>query len=97
VLGALQPLMEDVVTATIRPDGREVIVRTQDGALKAIALTPAAQTTKVGATTVLFKLPSEISAATIHPAGTEFIVEESPFAAGQSLRVLTHWDVRLKR
>jgi serine/threonine protein kinase/Tol biopolymer transport system component len=97
VFGPLQPLAEGVVSATIRPDGREVIVRTQDSAIKAISLTPAGETMTIGTTTVLFKVPAGINAVTVNPTGTEFIIEESPFAAGQSLRVLTHWDVRLRR
>jgi serine/threonine-protein kinase len=96
-LGPLQTLAEGLDSATIRPDGREVYARTQDGALTAISLTPAGETMTVGATTVLFKVPGGINAVTGNPAGTEFVIEELPYAAGQSLRVLTRWDTRLKR
>jgi hypothetical protein len=90
-------LAEGVDTATIRPDGREVFLRTQDGTLTAISLMPVGETMSVGATTVLFKVPGGINAVTTNPDGTEFVIEELPYAAGQALRVLTHWDARLKR
>ncbi|MGE5835263.1 MAG: protein kinase domain-containing protein [Acidobacteriota bacterium] len=96
-LGPLQTLSEGVGEATMRPDAREVFVTTQDGVVKAISLTPAGETMTVGATTVLFKVPAGTSAGTVNPTGTEFILEDTPFAAGQALRVLTHWDARLKR
>ena len=69
---------------------------TQDGVVKAISLTPAGETMTVGATTVLFKVPAGTNAGTVNPTGTEFILEDTPYAAGQALRVLTHWDARLK-
>jgi serine/threonine protein kinase len=96
-LGPLQTLAEGGDAATIRPDGREVFLRTQDGTLTAISVTPAGETVTVGATTALFKVPGGINAVTTNPTGTEFVIEELPYAAGQSLRVLTHWDARLRR
>src|SRR5262249_41620914 len=72
-LGPLQTLAEGIVGATLRPDGREVFVRTLDSAIKAISLTPAAETMTVGATTMLFKLPAGINSVTANPTGTEFV------------------------
>jgi Tol biopolymer transport system component len=96
VLGTPQILAEDTVGAALRADGREVVVTTLDGTVKAISLNPADDRMTVGATTVLFRLPRNTPFFTVHPAGTEFIVRESPFEAGQDLRVLTRWDERLK-
>jgi hypothetical protein len=42
-------------------------------------------------------LPAVSDAFTDNAIGTEFVVETTPSAAGQSLRVLTHWDARLKK
>jgi hypothetical protein len=50
----------------------------------------------IGATTPLFMTPPGADAITVNPTGTEFVVTEQPFAAGQTLRVLTRWDARLK-
>ncbi|HYN07310.1 MAG TPA: protein kinase [Vicinamibacterales bacterium] len=95
VLGARQ-ILSEALGATMRPDGREVFVTTPDGTVKVISLNPAGDAMTVGATTVLFRLPPGTVAANVNPAGTEFILEETPFAAGQTLRALTRWEARLK-
>jgi hypothetical protein len=82
--------------AALRPDGREVIVIDRSGMVKAVAITPSGDTVAIGATTPLFMTPPGADAITVNPTGTEFDVTEQPFAAGQTLRVLTRWDARLK-
>ncbi len=95
VLGARQILSEGTLVAAIRPDGREAFVTTRDATVKVISLNPAGDAMTVGATTVLFRLPPGTVASTVNATGTEFVVEETPFAAGQTLRVLTNWAERL--
>ena len=97
VLGAVQMVADGVLTAALRPDGREVIVVNPDGLVKAVALTPSGDTIAIGATTPLFQAPRTASAFTVGPTGQQFVVAESPFALGQTLRVLTRWDARLKK
>ncbi len=81
----------------IRADGREVIVGTPDGLLKSIALTPAGDGLTLGVPTTLFKLPSGNGEFTVSGDGKQLVVLETPFAAGQTLRVLTNWEKRLTR
>jgi predicted regulator of Ras-like GTPase activity (Roadblock/LC7/MglB family) len=86
-----------VRAAVLRPDGREVIVVSPDGLVKAIALAPSGDTIAIGATTPLFQAPRIAESFTVGPTGQEFVAAESPFALGQTLRVLTRWDVRLRK
>ncbi|HET9370554.1 MAG TPA: protein kinase [Vicinamibacterales bacterium] len=95
-LGPLLPVAEGAPFAALRPDGREVIVIDRSGMVKAVAITPSGDTVAIGATTPLFMTPPGADAITVNPTGTEFVVTEQPFAAGQTLRVLTRWDARLK-
>jgi hypothetical protein len=97
VLGAVQMVADGVLTAALRPDGREVIVVNPDGLVKAVALTPSGDTIAIGATTPLFQAPRTASAFTVGPTGQQFVVAESPFALGQTLRLLTRWDARLRK
>jgi serine/threonine protein kinase len=94
-LGAVQMVADGVRAAVLRPDGREVIVVSPDGLVKAIALTPSGDTIAIGATTPLFQAPRIADSFTVGPTGQELVVAESPFALGQTLRVLTRWDARL--
>jgi Tol biopolymer transport system component len=87
----------DWVAAVLRPDGREIYVASTDGTVKAMAVTPAGDTATLGAPTPLFKAPTGTTEATANPDGTQFVLLESPFAAAQTLRVLTNWDARLKK
>ena len=96
VLGVPHTVIEGLVSMAFRPDGREVFIVTADGWVKAIALTLGKDTAAVGAATALFKLPNA-SRFSVNPIGTEFVVEDTPHAAGQTLRVLTNWETRLKK
>jgi Tol biopolymer transport system component len=83
------------VALAIRKDGREAYFATPDGMIKAVALNLGADSASIGSVTSLFR-------ADVNPGfeanskGTEFVVAETPFAAGQTLTVLTNWEARLK-
>ena len=81
----------------VRADGREVFVSSVDGILKSIALTLVGDTVTLGAPTTLFKLPAADASFAANGDGTQFVVLEKPFAAGQTLRMLTNWETRLSR
>ena len=96
-VGAVQMVADGVLAAVLRPDGREVIVVNPDGFMKAIALTPSGDTIAIGATTLLFQASRIAESFTVGPTGQQFVAAESPFALGQTLRVLTRWDARLAK
>ena len=79
----------------IRRDGREVFALAADNTLKVVSVTPAGNGVVLGPPTTLFKLPVGDGSFDVNADGTEFILNESPFAQGQTLRVLTNWDRRL--
>jgi Tol biopolymer transport system component len=95
-IGNLLTVADGAVYGALRPDGKEVIAVTLDGVVKAVAISPAGDTLTIGGTTVLFRVQPGVDNITVNPAGTEFVVNEFPHANGQTLRVLTRWDARLK-
>ena len=80
--------------SSIRADGREVFI-TDDGALKSISLTPDGDGLTLGAPRTLFTMPRGDGSFSVSADGNMLIVTETPFAAGQTLRLLTNWEKRL--
>jgi hypothetical protein len=66
--------------------------------LKSLSVTPTGDSLALGAPQVLFKLPVIVPGA-LSPGsdGQRFAIAETPFATGQTLRVLTNWETRLAR
>ena len=98
-LGGAYTLPEDALSIVrLRPDGREVFYAGADGWLKSLSLTPTGDSLTLGAPQVLFKLPLIVYGA-FSPSsdGQRFVIAETPFAAGQTLKILTNWDTRLAR
>jgi dipeptidyl aminopeptidase/acylaminoacyl peptidase len=91
----LTQLSNDAVT--MRRDGREVFSLSSDNTLKVVSVTPAGNGVVLGPPTTLFKLPVGEGSFDVNADGTEFILNETPFGRGQTLRVLTNWERRLKR
>jgi Tol biopolymer transport system component len=78
----------------IRADGREAYVSTLGG-VKVVALNLGADTGSIGSATLLFPAGAPNTFAA-NSKGTEFVLGEAPFSAGQTLTVLTNWEARLK-
>lgn len=71
---------------------------TPDRSLKSVKLTPAGDGLTLAAPKTLFTLPaSDDGGFSPSTHGNEFVVIESLFARGQTLRVLTHWEKRLAK
>ena len=97
-LGGMFSLGSDGIgPAILRRDGGEVFVATADGSLKSATLTPVGEGLTLGPLRTLFKLPAGDGSFSPSPHGNEFVVQESPFAKGQTLRVLTNWEKRLSK
>ena len=97
-LGGMFSLGSDGIgPAILRRDGAEVFVATADGSLKSATLTPVGEGLTLGPLRTLFKLPTGDGGFSPSPHGNEFVVNELPFAKGQTLRVLTNWEKRLGR
>jgi hypothetical protein len=96
-LGPVQIVADNPQQMSLRPDGHEVTVVEADGAVKSIPITATADGLTTGAPTLLFQSPKGLQGFAVAPSGQQFVIVESPFAQGQTLRVLTRWDVRLGR
>ena len=82
----------------LRNDGREVFFVTADSSLlNPWSLTPAGEGLTLGPPKTLFKLPTGDGSFSPSAHGNEFVVQELPFAKGQTLRVLTNWEKRLSK
>ena len=80
-----------------RSDGRELYYIDRALTVTAASFTPQNDTAVVGPPVKLFTLSeaNDTSAMAVTGDGRRFLVTEMPFAAGQSLRVLTNWTARL--
>ena len=96
-LGPVQVVADNPLQMSLRPDGREVTVVEADGVVKSIPITTTADGLTAGAPTSLFQSPKGLQGFTVAPSGQQFVIVESPFAQGQTLRLLTRWDARLGR
>jgi dipeptidyl aminopeptidase/acylaminoacyl peptidase len=95
-LGPLQVAAEGVIGATWRRDGKELFVTMPDGNLRAIAITKTGTNVSFGAPVTLFRLPPGSDTFTVNADGTQFVIAETPNTTGQTIRVLTNWDSRVK-
>jgi hypothetical protein len=95
-LGPLQTVTEGSAIASLRSDGREALALMPDGTVKSALLASSDATLSVGAVTTLFQAPKTATELSISPSGQQIVIVESPFAQGQTIRLLTHWETRLK-
>jgi Tol biopolymer transport system component len=95
-LGPLQVAAEGVTSATSRRNGAELFVTVPDGHLRAIAITKAGNNVSFGAPVTLFRLPPGSDTLTVNSDGTQFVIAETPNTVGQTIRVLTNWDSRIR-
>ena len=95
-LGPLQVAAEGVIGATSRRDGKELFVTMPDGHVRAIAITKAGSNVSFGAPVTLFRLPAGSDTMTANADGSQFVIAETPNTIGQTIRVLTNWDSRVK-
>jgi hypothetical protein len=95
-LGPLQTIAEGTTIATLRADGREAVLLMPDGTVKSVTFAASGDALAVGATTTLFQAPKTASELSVSPDGQQIVFVESPFAQGQTIRILTHWEARLR-
>ena len=80
----------------MRRDGREVYARSANRELLAIPLLPSEHSAAVGKGEAILTVPDAL-AVTVNGDGTLIVSLEEPYAASQTLRVLTHWEQRLAK
>jgi dipeptidyl aminopeptidase/acylaminoacyl peptidase len=92
-IGVLVPI-EDAVA--IRNDAREVYVYASNRELKAVPIVISEHSASVGPPQTIVSL-SQALALTVSGDGQQIVAIEQPYAVGQTLRVLTHWEQRLAK
>jgi len=78
-----------------RPDGKEIVFTSLDGQMMAVPIEVHGETASAGRPVTLFRLPFNQSNVAMSPNGDRFLVSEYPYAAGQTIHVLTNWQYRL--
>jgi Tol biopolymer transport system component len=78
-----------------RRDGKEIVFGSQDGQVVAVAVDMRGESISASQPIALFRLPSNQSSVSMAPNGDRFVVSEYPYAAGQTIHVLTNWLERL--
>jgi len=81
---------------TWRRDGKELLLGTRDQQLWAVAIDARGESISSGQPTPLFRMPSIHGQIGITPDHDRVLVPEYPYAAGQTIRVLTNWQHRLR-
>ena len=94
-VGGTYSLPPDCIDGSFRGDTREVFCVSTDGSMKSIAITPSGESLTIAAPQTLFKMPPGTGSFGVSADGNQFVIQETPFSAGQSLRVLTNWEKRL--
>jgi serine/threonine protein kinase len=95
-LGPPQVVAERIIAAAVRRDFKEMFVAAPDGYLRAVTILRAGSRLTFGAPVTLFRLPPGSDTFSVNADGTQFVIAETPYSTGQTLRLLTRWDSRLK-
>jgi len=79
-----------------RRDGKEVLLRSADDQVMAVAIDVQGESISAGQPTPLFQPPRNHGNVAMAPDADRFLVAEYPYAAGQTIHVLTNWQQRIK-
>jgi eukaryotic-like serine/threonine-protein kinase len=80
-----------------RRDAREIVLLSADAQVISVPVELHGESVSAGRPTVLFRLPSNQSNVATTPNADRFLVSEYPYAAGQTIHLLTNWQERLGR
>jgi Tol biopolymer transport system component len=78
-----------------RRDGGEILFQSLDAQVMAARVAMNGESMVASQPVALFRLPSNQSQAAVSSGGDRFVVSEFPYAAGQTIHVLTNWQARL--
>ena len=79
-----------------RRDGKELLLTTFDEQIAAVTVDARGDSISAGQPTPLFRLPPNHGQVSVAPDGDRFLIQEYPYQAGQTIRVLTNWHERIK-
>jgi eukaryotic-like serine/threonine-protein kinase len=79
-----------------RRDEKEILLLSPDAQVMAVPIEVHGESVTAGRPAKLFRLPSNQSGVAATPNADRFLVSEYPYAAGQTIHVLTNWHQRLR-
>jgi Tol biopolymer transport system component len=79
-----------------RRDGKELLLGSRDDQVMAVAIDAHGESISAGQPTPLFQPPRNHGSVAMTPDADRFLVAEYPYAAGQTIHVLTNWRQRIK-
>jgi hypothetical protein len=80
-----------------RRDGKEIVFRSLNNQVMAVPVDARNDSVSVGRPVTLFRPTLDQGALAMTPAADRFVVVEYPYAAGQTIHMLTNWRERLDR
>ena len=89
-----QPRVESSSTGAVT--AKKVIFRSPDNQLMAVTVDARGETVSASHPLSLFRLPSDQDVIAMTPNGDRFLLTEFPYAAGQTIHVLTNWQARIQ-
>jgi serine/threonine-protein kinase len=79
-----------------RRDGKELLIGSGDDQVMSVSIDARGDQISVGEPVPLFRMPANHGAVTVSRDGQRVLIVEYPYAAGQTLHVLTNWHARIK-
>jgi serine/threonine-protein kinase len=79
-----------------RRDGKELLLESTDDQVMAVAIDAHGESISAGQPTPLFQPPRNHGSVAMTPDGDRFLVAEYPYAASQTIHLLTNWQERIK-
>jgi len=86
-----------VINGGWRRNSQELVFRAADGQVMAASVDVRNDLLTVGEPRMLFRTTFDQGAMAVTPDGNRFLVIEYPYAAGQTIHVLTNWRERITR
>jgi serine/threonine protein kinase/Tol biopolymer transport system component len=79
-----------------RRDGKELLIGSGDDQVMSVSVDARGEQISIGEPVPLFRMPANHGAVTVSRDGQRVLIVEYPYAAGQTLHVLTNWHERIK-
>jgi len=79
-----------------RRDGKELLIGSGEDQVMSVSVDVSGDQISAGEPVPLFRMPANHGAVAVAPDGKRVLIVEYPYAAGQTIHVLTNWHERIK-
>jgi hypothetical protein len=77
-------------------NGKELLIGSGDDQVMSVSVDARGEQISIGEPVPLFRMPANHGAVAVAPDGQRVLIIEYPYAAGQTIHVLTNWHERIK-